>query len=87
MIDLIAFAKAGLWDSVKKWLKIALWVCVSASIASLIELLAGIKFQDATILGFVITASMFKVGMTALINGFLAGLLKWSQTKVELSKK
>lgn len=73
--------KAGLWDGFRKWGKILLWVAASAVANYVLQYLTGIKFHDLSIHGFVITDDMLNLAMTAFINGFFAGFVKWVTTK------
>jgi hypothetical protein len=87
---MIAYLKAGLWDSIKKFTKILLWIAFGAIINVLVQLWFNFQPHDIalTIAGYdiTITAAMLNVAMTGFWNAFGAGFVKWATTKANEAK-
>ena len=86
-----SFLKAGLWDGIKKLLKIFFYVSLAAIANFLLQVFAGMHFHDIPLhyqtFSFLLTDDIQNLAMTAFLNGFYFGFVKWVSTKAETLRK
>lgn len=90
IIDFLKNADAGsggALEGIKKWVKVFLWVSVSALANFLLQYLTGIHFHDIHLAGYLITDDTLNIAMTAFLNGTFTGIIKWLGTKTSKAKE
>lgn len=87
---MIDYLKAGLWDGIKKWAKIIMWVALGAVANALSQLWLNFRPHDVLLhfgnLDYTLTAGMINIALTGAWNGFIAGFFKWVNTKADDAK-
>ncbi|HPS60808.1 MAG TPA: hypothetical protein PLE33_06050, partial [Candidatus Cloacimonas sp.] len=85
------FLKAGLWEGIKKLVKIFFYVSLAAIANFLLQIFAGMHFHDIPLhyqtFSFLLTDDIQNLAMTAFLNGFYFGFVKWVTTKAETLRK
>ena len=81
------FGTGGLKNAILKWLKVFLWVGISAMVNFAFQKVTGVHFTDIHALGYTITAEQLNFAMTAFLNGTGAGFVRWVSTKTDQAEE